>query len=285
MSYLIMFEFLVIIAVLGAVIGYIWGSMWFGLIIALVAALIYIAIVFSSGDMLVLTMSRAKPVTKQDYPYLYHTLEGLVIAAGLKKKPKLYIIEDSALNAFATGKNPDNSYIVVTKGLVDRLNRQELEGVLAHELSHIRNYDIRVMMLAAVLVGVVVLISDLILRSFFWGGGRKDREDRGNAVILFIAILLALLAPLFAQLIRLAVSRRREFLADASAAMLTRYPEGLASALEKIKKDPKPLMKTANRAMAHLYIANPFRKTRGFLTNLFSTHPPIEERIKKLRAM
>ncbi|MCK5322463.1 MAG: M48 family metallopeptidase, partial [Candidatus Aenigmarchaeota archaeon] len=193
-------------------------------------------------------------------------------------------------NAFATGRNPEHASVTVTTGLLNKMNRQELEGVIAHEMSHIKNYDIRMMMLTTVLIGVVTLLSDFLLRSFLWGsiGGRRDnREGGGQAAIIFIVIglALAILAPLIGQMIRLAISRKREFMADASGASLTRYPEGLASALEKIRKDPDPLVDKANKATAHLFISTPFRKTKGFTAKLFATHPPIDERIQKLRKM
>ena len=237
---------------------------------------------------MVLKMTGAKPVTKKENPYLYHTVEGLAIAAGVPT-PKAYIINDSALNAFATGKDPKHASIVVTSGLLEKMNRQELEGVIAHEMSHVKNYDIRIMMLAVVLVGVVTLISDFMLRSFIWGGHRRssNRGGGGNAqvIMIVVGIALAILAPLIAYLIKLGISRQREYLADASAAQLTRYPPGLVGALEKIKKDPDPLVDNANKATAHLFISTPFRKKKGFVTKLFSTHPPIEDRITRLKNM
>jgi len=288
-SWFIMFMFFILIAILGTGLGLWWGSITFGLVLALVIGVVYTLIAYYSGDQMILTMTGAKPVTKEEHPYLYHTVEGLAMAAGLKKAPRVFVIEDSALNAFATGRDPEHSSITVTTGLLKRMNRQELEGVIAHEMSHIKNLDIRMMMLAAVLVGVVVLLSDFMLRSFIWGGrGRRDRESgQGAALIMLLALLLAILAPLFAQMIKLAVSRRREFLADANAVALTRYPPGLASALEKIKNDPDPLVDKANRATAHLFISTPFRKSKGglMMTRFFATHPPIEERIAKLKSM
>jgi len=201
--------------------------------------------------------------------------------------PKCYVIDDTALNAFATGRDPQNSAICVTTGLLKTMNRQELEGVVAHEMSHIKNYDIRVMLLTAVLVAVLTLLSDIFLRSFLFGGGRSSDREGGQlqVVLIVVGLVLVILSPLIGQLIKLAVSRKREYLADASGAMLTRYPPGLASALKKIKKDPDPLVDHANRATAHLFISTPFRKKSGFFTGLFSTHPPIEERIKRLEAM
>lgn len=275
--------FLILIGALGMVVGIFWGGMWFGLIFALIIGFVYALIAwFAGGDMLI-SLSKAKPVTKQEYPFLFHSVEGLALAAGLPT-PKAYVIEDSALNAFATGRDPEHSAIVVTTGLLKKLNREELEGVIAHEMYHIKNYDVRAMMLAAIMVGVIVLMSDFMLRSFLWGGGNRDR---GNAQIIFILIglVLAILAPLIGELIKLSISRKREYSADAGAATLTRYPQGLANALKKIRDDPDPLVDSANKATAHLYISTPFRKKKGWLLNLFSTHPPIDDRIARLEAM
>jgi len=258
-SYLLIFIFIILIAGLGTVIGYFYGSIYFGLGLALLFAIIYTLIVFFSGDKMILGLSRARPVTKKEYPYLFHTIEGLALAAGIPK-PKAYVIEDEAMNAFATGKDPKNSAVVVTTGLLENMNRQELEGVIAHEMSHVKNYDIRTMMLAAVLVGVIALLSHFFLRSMFFGGRRRSREGGQLQIILIvIGLALAILTPIIAQLIKLAISRKREYMADASGAILTRYPPGLASALKKIGKDHHQL-KNANNAMAHLYIANPFKK-------------------------
>jgi heat shock protein HtpX len=242
---------------------------------------------YYASDKIVLAVSRARPVKKEEYPYLYNVVEGLAIAAGLPK-PRCYIINDTAPNAFATGRNPKNSVIVVTTGLLEKLNRAELEGVIAHEMSHIKNYDVLVQTLAVVMVGVVVLLSDWILRSFFWGAGRRRSSDKqgGNAgsILVVVALVLAVLAPLFAQLLKLAVSRKREYLADANGALLTRYPPGLASALKKLSADKEPL-EVANKATAHLYIVNPLKDIKGKMNVLFSTHPPIEKRIEALENM
>ena len=287
-SVVLIILFLFLVGVLGSVIGLIYGSTVFGIIISVVVGLVYVLIVFNSGDQMILKMTGARPVTKKEFPYLYHTLEGLAIAAGIPT-PKAYVIEDSALNAFATGKDPEHASITVTTGLLKVMKRQELEGVVAHEMSHIKNYDVRFMMLAVVLVGLVTLLSDFILRSFLWGSHGRKRENNGggNIQLLFIALglLFAILAPIIGYMIKLAISRKREFMADANAAVLTRYPPGLASALEKISKDPDPLVDKANKATAHLFISTPFRKEHGFVTHLFATHPPIEERIKRLKEM
>jgi heat shock protein HtpX len=222
-------------------------------------------------------------VDRKQNPYLANVVEGLAIAAGVPP-PKTYIIEDSAPNAFATGRNPESSAVAVTTGLLDKLNRLELEGVIAHEMSHVRNYDIRYATFVVILVGTVALLSDWMRRSFFFRGRRGRKSGAGGGIIVLIALLLAILAPIVAQLIRLAISRQREYLADANGALLTRYPEGLASALEKISKDKEPL-EVANKATANLYIVNPLLEHRGKLNDLFSTHPPVEDRIKRLRAM
>ena len=260
-----------------------WGPQ--GLVIAVVIA---VAMTFGSyyaSDKIVLAISKARPVTKKEYPHLYNVVEGLAIAAGLPK-PRCYIIDDTAPNAFATGRNPKNSIIVVTSGLLQKLNRAELEGVIAHEMSHIKNYNMLVMTLAVVMVGVVALLSDWILRSFLWGGRRRSSKDGGNigAIIVVVGLILAIFSPLIAQLIRLAVSRKREFLADANGAFLTRYPPGLASALKKLAADREPL-EAANKATAHLYIVNPLKDIKGSVNKLFSTHPPIQERIAALDKM
>jgi heat shock protein HtpX len=256
-----------------------------GLILAAVIAVVMTFGSYYSSDKIVLAISRARPVEKKDYPYLYNVVEGLAIAAGLPK-PRCYIIDDTAPNAFASGRNPKNSVVVVTTGLLQKLNRAELEGVIAHEMAHIKNYDILVQTLAVVMVGIVALLSDWILRTFLWGGRRRSSKDSGNigAIIVVVGLILAIFSPFIAQLIRLAVSRKREFLADANGAFLTRYPPGLASALRKLDADREPL-EAANKATAHLYIVNPLKDIKGTVNKLFSTHPPIKERINALEKM
>ncbi|USN45209.1 MAG: zinc metalloprotease HtpX [Candidatus Woesearchaeota archaeon] len=288
-SWFLAFFFIILIGLLGAVAGLIYGSILFGLILALLFGMIYSIIGFYSGNKMVLAMSGAKPVTKQEYPHLYHAVEGLAVAAGIPT-PKAYVIEDSAMNAFATGRDPEHASITVTTGLLKVMNREELEGVLAHEMSHVKNYDIRFMMLTAVLVGIVTLLSDFLLRSFLWGGhGRRNNrsEGGGSTTLIFIAIglVLAILSPIIGQMIKLAISRKREYMADAGAVALTRYPPGLANALKKISQDPDPLVDKANKATAHLFISTPFRKKKGGMSRLFATHPPIEDRIKRLQEM
>jgi len=286
-SFFLVLFFLVLIFILTWIFGELTGLGPYGLILAIVLASILTFGSYYASDKIVLAISRAKPVKKKDYPYLYNVVEGLAIAAGLPK-PRCYIIDDTAPNAFASGRNPDNSVIVVTKGLLQKLNRAELEGVIAHEMSHIKNYDILVQTLTVVMVGVIVLLSDWILRSFFWGRGRRKSSSKGGgnvtAIFVIVGLVLAVLSPLIAQFIRLAISRKREFLADASGALLTRYPPGLASALRKLASDREPL-EAANKATAHLYIVNPLKDIKGKVNKLFSTHPPVEERIAALEKM
>jgi len=257
-------------------------------IVTLVLSSIFVLVSYRYSDRVVLAISEAREVTPQENQELYRLVENLCIGAGLPM-PKLYIINDTAPNAFATGRDPKHATIVVTKGLLSKLEKLELEGVLAHELSHIRNYDIRLMSLVVMLVGLVALVADFFLRWTWYGVGRRDRyrgkgEGAGGAILLAAALVLAILVPIIAQALRFAISRRREFLADASGALITRYPEGLALALEKISRDKEPL-EVANKATAHLYIANPLKDHTSWLNNLFSTHPPIEARIKALRSM
>ncbi len=285
-TFLIGFLFLFLIFSLGWVLGEFTGLGKAGVIFAVIISVIATFSSYYYSDRIVLAMSRAKPVTKEEYPYLYNVVEGLAIAAGLPK-PRCYVIQDSAPNAFATGRNPKNSVIVVTTGLLEKLNRVELEGVIAHEMAHIKNYDVLLGTVTVVMVGVAVLLSDWILRTFFWTGGRRSRKTgKGNAgaILILLGLVLAILAPLIAQVMRLAISRKREFLADASGVLLTRYPPGLISALKKLDNDPEPL-EAANKATAHLYIVNPLKDIKGKVNKLFSTHPPIEERISALEKM
>jgi heat shock protein HtpX len=263
-----------------------WGKG--GLVLAVLVAMGMAAVGYYQSDKIVLTISRARPVTKEEYPYLYNVVEGLAIAAGVPT-PKCYVIDDTAPNAFATGRKPETAVICVTTGILQKLDRAELEGVIAHEMSHIKNYDIRLQTLVVVMAGVVALLSDWMLRSFWWGGGRRRGRTRGSGgaaggVLVLVGLALALLSPFIATIIQLAVSRKREFLADASGAMLTRYPAGLASALRKISADTEPL-EAANKATAHLYIVNPLKDVKSGINRLFSTHPPIEERIAALEKM
>lgn len=239
------------------------------------------------SDKIILGMSSARPIEKKNNPKLYRIVENLCIGSGIPL-PKIYIINDTAPNAFATGRDPKHAVVCVTSGILEKLNKVELEGVIAHELSHVRNFDIRLMSIVVILVGMITLLADFFMRSLWYGSSRRESNDSrsSQSIFLIIGIAFAILSPIIATLIQLAVSRKREYLADASGALLTRYPEGLASALEKIAKDKEPL-EAANNATAHLYIANPFKgkEIHNWLTNLFNTHPPIEERIKILRSM
>ncbi len=238
------------------------------------------------SDKIVLSMTRATPIKKGDNPELYRLVENLAITAGLPA-PKIYIIKEMQPNAFATGRDKNHAVIAVTKGLLDRLNKTELEGVLAHELSHIGNKDMLLSTVVVILIGVVALLSDLFFRASFLGGmGRRRQGKEDNLMLLFAGIIAALLAPLAAILIQLAISRKREFLADASGALLTRYPEGLAKALEKIALDPTP-MQRINTAIAHLFLADPLKgeQDKSWFIKLFQTHPPVQERVKALRGM
>jgi len=264
-----------------------WGKG--GLVLAVVVSMTMAAVGYYASDKIVLTISRARPATKDEFPYLYNVVEGLAIAAGLPA-PRCYVIDDTAPNAFAAGRKPETAVICVTTGILEKLNRLELEGVIAHEMSHIKNFDVRLQTLVVVMAGIVALLSDWMLRSFMWGGGRRrggrSRSGSGGAggILILVGLALAVLSPFIATIIQLAVSRKREFLADASGAMLTRYPAGLASALRKISADTEPL-EAANKATAHLYIVNPLKNIKGAVNKLFSTHPPIEERIAALEKM
>ena len=230
-------------------------------------------------------MARAVLVEHNQNPELYHIVENLCITAGLPV-PRIYIIPENQLNAFATGRDKNHAVIAVTQGLLNRLNKTELEGVLAHELSHIGNKDMLLSTVVVILVGIIAMLSNMFMRVSFWGGRNRDNDNKAGALLMILGIVASILAPIAATLIQLAISRKREFLADASGALLTRYPEGLASALEKISSDPTP-MRTANTATSHLYISNPFKGKQGqsWFVKLFMTHPPVEERIKILRDM
>jgi len=280
-SYLLLFCVVLLIVGIGYFLGLYFELGEYAVFPALLFALLLAWGSYYHSDKIVLSMSGAEPATKDDEPYLLNALEGLSIAAGLPR-PRPYIIEDSAPNAFATGRDPQHAAIAVTRGLLDKLNRLELEGVIAHEMSHIQNYDIRFMTLVTVLVGTVMLLSDGMLRNLRYsrrhGSGRK-----GNPLAL-VGLVFIILSPIVAKLMQLALSRQREFLADATAAQLTRYPEGLAAALEKLAADSEPL-EAANKATAHMYIINPLTEHKGWANSLFSTHPSTEERVKRLREM
>ncbi|MBI4399145.1 zinc metalloprotease HtpX [Candidatus Micrarchaeota archaeon] len=279
-SVLLIIGFLIFVAIIGYVFGELTGLGYFGLILAVVLSMFYTVGSYYYSDQIVLRITGAKPVKKEEYPYLFNTIDGLSIAAGIPV-PKAYVIEDPAPNAFATGRDPQHGAVAVTTGLLKIMNRQELEGVIAHEMSHIKNYDTRLMTLAVVLAGVVTILADIGLRAFVFGR-RDDRGKGGGGIILLIFLVMLILSPIFAQLIKLAISRKREYLADANGALLTRYPEGLASALEKISQSTNKL-KNVSEATAHLYISNPFKSS--LINGLFSTHPPMQDRIKILRGM
>jgi len=289
--------FLVIgMAMLLMVLGYFLGEYLMGqgggipgVAIATVVWLVMTLVAYFQGDNIYLTMAGAKKVEKTDLPILFNVVEEMTLAAGLAKMPDVYVIDDPAPNAFATGRKPETAAVAVTSGLLKTLNRDELQGVVAHELAHVKNRDVQLMLFAGVLAGAIVILAEVGLRSMWFGGGRRSRRDSeggggAQGIIMIIAVLLMILAPIFAQLIYFAVSRKREYLADASAASFTRYPDGLASALEKISRAPAKLA-SANKATAPMYIINPLARDGKMAANGTSTHPPIDERVRILRAM
>jgi len=298
-SIVLMVIMAIVLLLLGFVIGLVFSNSsaggLFGLMIATVIWLVLTLISFSSGDQILLAASKAKLVTHDVHPQLFNVVEEMKIAAGLPAMPKIYIINDPAPNAFATGRKPETASVAVTAGLLARLNRDELQGVIAHEISHIHHRDILFVTLAGIMLGSIVLLSQVFLRGMFYSsmmGSRRRYSSGGKGggqaqlVMLIIAIVAAILAPIMAYLLYYALSRRREYLADAGGARLTRYPEGLASALEKIANDPSPQLATVNKVTAPMYIANPFKKKKQRkLSDLTSTHPPISERIRILRNM
>jgi len=293
-SIFLIFFFILIVAGLGWLFSYIYNS-YSILIFAVIFATIQSFVGYFAGDSIVLATAGAQEIKKNDNPVLWRVVENLAITSGLPM-PKVYIINDPAPNAFATGRDPEHASVAVTTGLLEVLEKPELEGVIAHEMSHVGNYDIRLMTIVAILVGVVAIISDIFLRMRFFGFGRRDNREEGGGqiqlILLILSIVAAILAPLIATLVQLAISRKREFLADADGALLTRYPDGLASALEKISKYHRPL-EHASSATAHMYIDNPLSEKEGkkgeeepsFFARIFLTHPPIQERIKILRSM
>lgn len=285
-SFLLIVGVLVLAGGIGYLFGYLFDGGLFGLVLALGIAAVGSFSSYRYGDRLVLRVSRARPASREEYPKLHNVVEGLCIAAGMPV-PAIYVIPEQAPNAFATGRDPEHASIAVTEGLLQMMNRVELEGVVAHELSHVKNRDILVGTLAATLVGVVVLLAGWMRWGLFWGGGRGRDRGGGNPIILGIALLAMILAPLGAQLIRFAVSRRREYLADADGALLSRYPPGLAAALRKIGETTNT-MQVANNATAHLWFSQPSRAVgegHSRVERLFSTHPPIEDRIRALEEM
>ena len=279
-----------LLGMVGYVIGLLTDSGPIGLVIALVVAVVMSVGSYRYGDRIVLASTRAKEVTSQEAPRLHNLVEGLAIAAGLPK-PRVWIVPEAAPNAFATGRDPEHSPLAVTQGLLDTMNRVELEGVLGHEMAHVADRDILVGTVVATLVGAAVLLSEFFMRSWWWGGfrGRRGSDSGGaaSALIFAVGFLLLILAPIFGQLIRLAVSRNREYLADAQGAMLTRYPPGLIGALKKLQQAPTA-MRSANNATAHLWLNQPSRfegERTGAMERLFSTHPPLADRIRRLEEM
>ncbi len=292
-SFLLGLGLVALLAALGLTLGYgLTGSVRgavattiFAVVVGAVASLAS----YYAGDRLVLGVSKAREVDEQSAPQLFNVVREMSIAAGLPKVPRIYLIDDTSPNAFATGRDPEHASVAVTTGLLEKLNREELQGVIGHELSHVRNYDIRFSLIVGVLVGSVALLADFFLRSLWWGGGRRGRDGEGKggglqAIVFVLAIVLAILAPIAARLVQLAVSREREYLADASSVDLTRNPVGLERALAVIGSD-REVLEVANRATQHLYFANPIKKWEERSSGLFSTHPPIVDRINRLRQL
>ncbi|OGO06000.1 MAG: peptidase M28, partial [Chloroflexi bacterium RBG_13_56_8b] len=281
----------ILLLLLGYFLGlYFLGSAIGGLVIALLVWGIMSLIAYFQGDSLLLAVSRARKISRDDNPRLYNIVEEMKIASGLAKMPDIYIIDDPALNAFATGRDPNKASVAVTSGLLAKLSRDELQGVIGHEMAHVKNRDVLLMAMCAVMLGTIVILAWYATRVLFFSGmagGRrssKSGDGGGQVIILAVGIVLIILAPIMAQIIYFTISRKREYLADASSALYTRYPEGLASALEKIAASPVQL-KSANQATAPMYTVNPFRQQGRAASNLTSTHPPIQERIRILRAM
>ncbi len=292
-TFLLIFLFGLFFVGIGLLIGYVWMGDWYqSIIVAAIAGVIaFILSILSyyGGSSAVLGLSRAKQITHDDDPQLFNVVEEMCLAGGLPL-PKIYLIDDTAMNAFATGRNPAHAAIAITTGLRAKLTRDELQGVMAHELSHVRNYDILYATLVAVMVGVLVMLCDVFLHSMWWGGGRRrrssNRQQGGglDIVIMILAIVLAILAPVLARLIQMAISRQREYLADAGCVELTRNPEGLASALAKLSGDSE-VLEVANRATAPLYIINPIKKFEARAKGMFVTHPPIGDRIERIMSL
>lgn len=283
---LIVALFLVVITL---IVYYICMAFDLGPISIVIAMVFSIATSWASyyySDKIVLSINRAREATPEQNKKLNNILDGIMVASGLEHRPRLYVVDDPQPNAFATGRNPENSVICVTTGLLEKMDYYELEGVVAHELSHIKNYDIRLSAVVSVMVGFIVMLADWVSRALFWGVGDRDNDSKGNPILMLIGLICLILAPIFGQLMQLALSRRREFLADASAVELTRNPDGLISALEKLDGDRSQL-KTANNSTAHIFIVNPFKTNlksgRKDRTSLFSTHPSIEARIEAIR--
>ena len=282
-----MFIVSMFVLVITLIIYYVCQALDFGPISIVIALAVSIISAWSSyyySDKIVLKLNNARPATKEENLQLVNILDSLVVAAGLSTTPKLYVVEDAQPNAFATGRNPENAVICVTTGLLNKLDYYELEGVIGHELAHVKNYDIRLSAIVTVMVGFVVMLSDMFTRYIFWGGSsrrRSNNESKGGAILMLVGLVFLVLSPIFGKLMQLAVSRKREFLADATSAQFTRNPDGLISALQKISADPNEL-ETANNSTAHMYICNPFRKKKKS-SSLWSTHPSTEDRIAALK--
>ena len=288
LSILLLIGLFLLLGAIGAAIGEYAGGSWSGGVLsAVTVATVYFLISWYAGGSMIMAVSGAREISREEAPQLWNVVDEMSIAAGIPM-PKVYIIEESAMNAFATGRDPKHASVAITRGLLDRLNREELQGVMAHEMSHVRNYDIRFSMLMAVMVGSIVLICDLLRRSLFYGSARRGRGSRkssqGQAIAGIIVLLLSILAPLFAAIIQLAVSRQREYLADASAVELTRNPAGLVSALSKLSEDMQEL-KGASRGTQHLFIVNPELRRRFGGDSLFSTHPSLFSRIERIEGL
>lgn len=279
----------IFIVVITLIVYYICHALNLGTMSIVIALIFSIASAWGSyyySDKIVLSVNKARPATKEEDLKLVNILDALMVTSGLPVKPRLYVVEDAQPNAFATGRNPQNAVICVTTGLLEKLDYYELEGVIAHEMSHIKNYDIRLSCIVSVMVGFIVMISDMFSRALFWGGLRdndSDSDNRGNAILMVIGLVFLILSPIFGSLMQLALSRKREFLADSTAVEFTRNPEGLISALEKLENDPNEL-EYANSATANMYIVNPFKKNgKKKTTNIWSTHPSTADRIEALR--
>ena len=279
----------IFIVVITLIVYYICHALNLGTMSIIIALIFSIASAWGSyyySDKIVLSVNRARPATKKEDLKLVNILDALMVTSGLPVKPRLYVVEDAQPNAFATGRNPENAVICVTTGLLEKLDYYELEGVIAHEMSHIKNYDIRLSCIVSVMVGFIVMISDMFSRALFWGGLRdndSDSDSKGNAILMIIGLVFLILSPIFGSLMQLALSRKREFLADSTAVEFTRNPEGLISALEKLENDPNEL-EYANSATANMYIVNPFKKNgKKKTTNIWSTHPSTADRIEALR--
>ena len=286
-SLFIIFVFIVVITL---IVYYICMALNLGILSIIIALGFSIISAWSSyyySDKIILKLNNARPATREENLQLVNILDSLVIASGLTTTPKLYVVDDAQPNAFATGRDPEHSAICVTTGLLSKLEYYELEGVIGHELGHIKNYDIRLSAIVTIMVGFVVILSDMFSRYMFWGRSRRenDNESKGNAILMLVGLIFLIISPIFGKLMQLAISRKREFMADATSVEFTHNPEGLISALEKISRDPNEL-KTANNSTAHMYISNPFRcERKKKFSNLWSTHPSTEDRINALRSL